>query len=53
MKQKTSITLKPGTLRKLKRIAKKSERSVSFIVDKMLEEKFLAKPSHNGKALPA
>jgi hypothetical protein len=41
MKEKTSISLNRSTLRKLKTAAKKRDRSVSFVVNELLEEKFL------------
>lgn len=47
MKEKRSISLNPATLRKLKRIAKKRDRSVSFIVNELLEQNFLS----NGSAI--
>jgi predicted transcriptional regulator len=56
MKEKTSISLNRRTLHKLKRVAKKRDRSVSFVVNEMLEQKFLplnGSTSQRKEAVPA
>lgn len=51
MRRKTSVSLAPSTITKLKRIAKKRQRSVSFLVNEGIEQLF-QQPTPNGQAKP-
>lgn len=45
MKLKTSISLEPSVLRRLRGEGKRRDRSVSFIIEEWLREKYFHQPS--------